>query len=387
MKPPLRQLTEQTLLQHISSSAALVNSKGDIFYLHGRTGMYLEPAAGEVGLSNILKMAREGLQSQLSTALYKAVSTGEVVHCPTLRVKTNGHFTWVNLSIRPVSSKFVETADLPFYLVIMEDAPDTKQEQQALADNDARDPLLNDDAHIIAELRLELRDKNEYILSTREELESANEELKSTNEEMQSVNEELQSTNEELETSKEELQSVNEELATINAELQSKVEDTIQINDDMNNLLDSSGIATIFVDYNLRILRFNPLATQIINLIQTDKKRPVNHIVTNLMSYDRLAADIQTVLKTLIPIEIRVQTTNKQWYTMRIQPYRTLNNVIEGAVLTFVNITETIRNEEALEKANRQLRLATVVRDAYDAITVQDLNGHIIAWNPSAVRI
>ena len=389
VKLPMRELTEQILLQHIASSAALVNGKGDIFYLHGRTGMYLELATGEVGISNILKMAREGLRSQLSMALHKAAGTGEPVHCPSLRVKTNGHFTWVNLCIHPVTYTRVPTLDSSLYLVILEETPtqDPEQKPHTLVDNDAHNPLANGDAQLIAELRLELRDKDEYILSTQEELESANEELKSTNEEMQSVNEELQSTNEELETSKEELQSVNEELATINAELQSKVDNAAQIYNDMNNLLDGSGVATIFVDYNLRILRFTPLATQIINLIRSDKDRPVNHIAANLVNYDSLVVDIQIVLKTLIPLEIRVQTRNGQWYTMRIQPYRTLHNVIEGAVLTFVNISETVRIEAELANSNKLFRLAVVVRDAHDAITVQDLEGRIIAWNPGAVRM
>ena len=157
---------------------------------------------------------------------------------------------------------------------------------------------------------------------------------------MQSVNEELQSTNEELETSKEELQSVNEELATVNAELQTKVADLSRANNDMNNLLAGTGIGTVFVDHQLRILRFTPAATQIINLILSDVGRPVGHIVSNLVGYDRLVADVQAVLDTLIPKEVEVQTQAGEWYTMRILPYRTLDNVIEGAVITFVDITE-----------------------------------------------
>ena len=204
---------------------------------------------------------------------------------------------------------------------------------------------------------------------------------------MQSVNEELQSTNEELETSKEELQSVNEELATVNAELQTKVADLSRANNDMNNLLAGTGIGTVFVDHQLRILRFTPAATQIINLILSDVGRPVGHIVSNLVGYDRLVADMQAVLDTLVPKEVEVQTTEGKWYTMRIQPYRTLDNVIEGAVITFVDITEMKQTREALRKANELLRLAVVVRDAHDAITVQDLEGRILAWNPGAVRM
>jgi two-component system CheB/CheR fusion protein len=239
----------------------------------------------------------------------------------------------------------------------------------------------------IAELNEELQAKEDYLHAANEELETSNEELKSSNEEMQSVNEELQSTNEELETSKEELQSINEELATVNTELQTKVGDLSRANNDMNNLLAGTGIGTVFVDFNLRILRFTPAATRIINLILSDVGRPVGHIVSNLVGYDRLVEDVQEVLRTLIPKEIDVQTPEPKNYTMRILPYRTLDNVIEGAVITFVDITEMVRTREALHKANEMLRLAVVVRDAHDAITVQDLEGRIIAWNPGAVRM
>ena len=157
---------------------------------------------------------------------------------------------------------------------------------------------------------------------------------------MQSVNEELQSTNEELETSKEELQSVNEELATVNAELQKKVADLSRANNDMNNLLAGTGIGTVFVDHQLRIQRFTPAVTQVINLILTDVGRPVGHIVSNLVGYDRLVEDVQAVLDTLAPKEVEVQTKAGAWYLLRIRPYRTLENVIEGAVITFTEITE-----------------------------------------------
>jgi two-component system CheB/CheR fusion protein len=232
-----------------------------------------------------------------------------------------------------------------------------------------------------------LRAKDEYLQSTHEELQSSSEELKSANEEMQSVNEELQSTNEELETSKEELQSMNEELSTINTELQTKVTDLSRLNNDMNNLLAGTGIGTVFVDHQLRILRFTPAANEITNLIMSDMGRPLAHIVSNLVGYDGLVADVHTVLKTLIPLVREVQTREGKWYTMRVLPYRTLDNVIEGAVISFFEITEMVRTREALHTANEQLRLAVVVHDASDAITVQALEGRIIAWNPSAERL
>jgi two-component system CheB/CheR fusion protein len=204
---------------------------------------------------------------------------------------------------------------------------------------------------------------------------------------MQSVNEELQSTNEELETSKEELQSVNEEIISVNNELQANMAHLSQVNDDMNNMIGGTGIGTVFVDHSLRILRFTPAATQIINLISADVGRPVGHTVTNLKGYDSLVADTQAVLDTLIPKEVEVQTIGGEWYLLRIQPYRTSINVIEGAVITFMDIAEIRRVREALRTANDQMRLAVVVRDAFDAITVQDLEGRIIAWNQGAVQM
>jgi two-component system CheB/CheR fusion protein len=218
-------------------------------------------------------------------------------------------------------------------------------------------------------------------------LETSNEELKSSNEEMQSVNEELQSTNEELETSKEELQSVNEELATVNAELQQKVVDLSRANNDMNNLLAGTGIGTVFVDYQLRIQRFTPTVTQVINLILADVGRPVGHIVSNLAGYDRLVEDVKAVLDTLVPKEIEVQTKTGAWYLLRIRPYRTLENVIEGAVITFTEITEMRNAQAAVRESEALRRLAVVVRDAHDAVLMQDLEGRILAWNPGAERI
>ncbi len=155
----------------------------------------------------------------------------------------------------------------------------------------------------------------------------------------------------------------------------------------MNNLLSGSGIATIFVDTKLRILRFTPAMSTIINLISSDVGRPVGHIVSNLVGYDQLVADVQKVLETLDSQERRVQTASGLWFQMRIKPYRTIENVIEGVVITFVDVTEMQRAEERLQAANHHLRLAVVVRDANDPISVLDLEGRIIAWNPSAARI
>ncbi|MDP3699899.1 MAG: chemotaxis protein CheB [Hylemonella sp.] len=385
-KLPLRELTEQALLRQLVPAGALVNDKGDILYLHGRTGMYLELVPGEAGINNILKMAREGLRRELTTALHKAVVSKQPVRANGLSVKTNGHFTSVNLTISPVAVGAAVGGEPALYLVILEDVPVPEPGQEVSpvpAGQAASQPV---DARITA-LQQELRAKEEYLQAANDELESSNDELRSANEEMQSVNEELQSTNEELETSKEELQSVNEELATVNTELQTKVFDLSRANNDMNNLMAGTGIGTVFLDHDLRILRYTPATNAIINLIPGDVGRPIAHVVSNLSKYDNLVADVQAVLDTLVPREVDVQSRAGAWYTMRILPYRTLDNVIEGAVLTFIDITEVVRTRESLREANELLRLAVVVRDANDAVTVQDLDGHVLAWNPAAVRM
>jgi len=358
-KLPLRELTEQALLQQCALVGALVDERGVILYLHGRSGRYLEPAQGEAGVNNILKMAREGLRRELTTGLHKAAISKETVSFPGLRVRTNGDFTSVNLTIRPLTAGAGVKLEDPLYIVILEEAPPASpmltQNAAKQGDNSECVPGKESDM-LLATLKQELRSKEEYLQTTNEELETSNEELKSSNEEMQSINEELQSTNEELETSKEELQSVNEELSTVNAELQTKVADLSRANNDMNNLLAGTGIATIFVDHQLRILRFTPAATRMINLIQTDVGRPARHIVSNLVGYDNLMADAQAVLDTLAPKEIEVRTTDGRWYTMRILPYRTLDNVIEGAVITFFDISEMKHAQELLRMANEKLR-------------------------------
>jgi two-component system, chemotaxis family, CheB/CheR fusion protein len=388
LKLSLRELTEQTLLLNVAAVAALVNGNGDILYLHGRTGMYLEPAPGLAGIYNILKMAREGLRRDLTVALHKAATSHITVHVQSVRVKTNGHFTLVNLSVCPVLGGPAGALDSPLFLVMLENTPGVPSAAPvAVPTAQSAVPTNNAVRAQIAELNEELQAKDEYLRAANEELETTNEELKSSNEEMQSVNEELQSTNEELETSKEEMQSINEELSTVNTELQIKVADLSRANNDMNNLLAGTGIATIFVDHSLRIMRFTPAANRIINLIPSDVGRPVSHIVSNLVGYTTLLADVQEVLKTLVPKKAEVQTNDGQSYALRILPYRTLDNVIEGAVITFVEETEVKRARDALQKANALLRLAVVVRDAHDAITVQALDGQTIAWNPGAERL
>ena len=396
-KVSLREQTEQALLRQMAGAGVLVNGHGDMLYTHGRTGMYLELMTGEAGINNIVKMAREGLRHDLASALHQAMTTRAPVRRNQLRVRSNGHFVHVDLGVLPLLPAAEGDAPSPLFLVTLEtvSAPvaavssvDTAPPGTSEASSARTPPFDQATATAtIADLNEALRANREYLQSANAQLETSNEALKASNDEMQSINEELQSTNEELETSKEEMQSINEELATVNSELQTKVTDLSRASNDMNNLLSCTGIGTIFVDHQLRVLRFTPAVTGVINLIPSDVGRPVAHIVSNLVDYVSLVADAQCVLDTLVPKEVEVRTTADTWYTLRIQPYRTLDNVIEGAVITFVEITGIVRAREALSEANELRRLAVVVRDASDAITVQDLDGRITAWNPSASRM
>lgn len=398
---PLRALAEQAVLELISPTAALIDDKGDILYLLGRTGGFLEPTAGPPGVSNIFQMAREGLRHPLVTTLFKVATTQQTISLFNVPVKSNGHYTNFDLTISPVKTGqnlCVAQRHHAIYLVLLSESIQSEAQRTVVQPLDVRrkqSPAIgtlaavpvDDTEALIDSLASQLQAKDETLQLAYEELETSNEELKSSNEELHSVNEELQSTNEELETSKEELQSINEELATVNTELQNKVLDLSRLNNDMNNLLSGSGIATVFVDTKLNILRFTPSVSQIINLINGDIGRPIAHVVSNLVGYDRLVADVQLVLETLDSRDLRVQTAKGAWFQMRIKPYRTLESIIEGVVITFVDVTEIKRAEDSLANCNRQMRLAVVIRDASDAITVQDLEGRIIAWNPSACRL
>ena len=340
----LRNLTERALLQQYSAAAVLVNGAGEILYLHGRTGLYLEPAPGEAAL-NVLKMAREGLRLPLIAALRQVVAQQAPVYHPDLQVKTNGDFSPTHLTVRAVGS------EPRLYLIVLE--PALPGAGQSLDEADHR--VIDVDERI-AELKSELRAKEGHLQVTNGELETSNEELRSSNEEMQSINEELQAANEELETAKEELQSINEELSTVNSELQTRVLELSQANNDMNNLLAGTGVGTIFVDHQLCIKRFTPTVTQVINLIQGDVGRPVGHVVSNLVGYDSLVEDLRSVLDSLIPKDVEVQTRTGSWFLLRIRPYRTLENVIEGAVITFVDITQMRQAQAAASASEHWLR-------------------------------
>lgn len=330
-------ILERFLLGRFAPASVVVNDRGDIIYIHGRTGAYLEPTSGQPR-SNVLEMAREGLQIELSAALRQCAAKDADVVREDIRVKTNGHFIHIDLSV----SKLREPESVRDLLLVTFRPAPAKRTSASAAEADAGNPapLKGKSAAAdrrVKELELELRHARESRQATQEELETSNEELKSTNEELQSTNEELQSANEELETSKEEMQSLNEELTTVNAELQSKVDDLSESNNDMQNLLNSTDVATLFLDNQLNIKRFTDQARDLVMLRPTDVGRPISELASNLEDRD-LTGACRQVLKTLVFQECEVRTLDGHWYLMRIMPYRTTENVIDGLVITFVSI-------------------------------------------------
>ncbi len=323
------QVVSRLLLEEVVPPTLFVYDNGDVVHVHGRTGMYLEPAQGAPSRANIFDMAREGLRLGLASALRRAAASGEEVLQCAVQVRTAEGAIALDLRAKRVTG--LEPLK-GLYRISFERARRVSGGSSvAPPENRGRDRL--------SELEMEVRQTQESHQGTIEELETSNEELMSSNEELMSTNEELQSVNEELETSKEEMQSLNEELQTVNSELQAKVDELSRTNNDMRNLLNATDIATIFLDEQLRIKRYTAPATKVVRLIPTDVGRPIRDLASTLR-YDDISSDASRVLGTLTPHESEVQGENGERYLMRILPYRTTDNLIDGLVLTFVDVSK-----------------------------------------------
>jgi two-component system CheB/CheR fusion protein len=398
------EITEKYLVEHHTPPGVVIDEHGGVSYIHGRTGKFLEPPPGSPGPNNISEMAREGLKTRLPAMIHAAVKERKEVR-NRLGVQQNGGFLPVNVTVKPLP----ESGIGGFFLVLFEELP-VEQEKE---DRNSSSPG-EEGTGRISQLEEELRYTKESLQTTIEELQASNEELRSINEEYQSANEELQSSNEELNSSKEELQSLNEELETVNTELQGKNYELLRVNDDMKNLLDSVEIPTVFLDNRLHITRFTSHANKLINLRESDVGRPIGDLATRLR-YGRLIEDAKNVLTSLASTEFEVETDDNRWYLVKIRPYRSADNVIEGLVMTFVDIhaqkkavqcteeiLDTVREpflvlDENLrvERANRSFygtfqttSEATVGRHVYDLgerewdiPELRKLLGHIIPEN------
>jgi two-component system, chemotaxis family, CheB/CheR fusion protein len=330
------EIARRALLANFAPPSVIVGERGDILFVHGQTGKFLEPSQGQPSM-NVLDMAREGLKVQIRAALHRAAAKDEDVAMRSLQVRINGGIQPVDVTVKPVHMSDVEQK---LFIVVFEAIDRPVKEPKKIKVSTGKGQNAR-----IEELEKELYYTRENLQASIEELQASNEELKSTNEEFQSTNEEFQSTNEELETSKEELQSVNEELITVNTELQSKIDLLTNSESDMKNLLDSINTGIIFLDADLRIKRFNAEATRVINLIPTDVGRPLAHISSNL-KYESLSEDAGRVIDTLASREVAVETKDGRPYLLRINPYRTAGNVISGVVITFTEITAVAGNTQ-----------------------------------------
>ena len=370
---PMPKALEQILLEEFVPPSVLVNERGDILRIHGRTGKYLEPAPGAPNL-NIVDMAREGLRLQLPSALRKArTRKAEITH-ENMRIQANGGFVMVDMTVkyldRPESMRGL-------MLVIFRESEPSRDKKETRRHDEIEIPGT---AVRVRDLENELAETKSSLQVTIEELETSNEELKSSNEELQSTNEELQSANEELETSKEEQQSLNEELVTVNSELQGKLEELSLTTNDMRNLLNSINVPTIFMDNHLRIKRYTASASDIFSLISSDVARPLPDI-SHKLEYPNLYNNLREVITTLQQREVEVKTRDGDWYNMRISPYRTINDSIDGVVMTFQDINEQKRATQKVK--NLSVFNEAIVDTLRESLLALDKDLKIISANRS----
>ncbi len=377
----IAELSQHALLQAFAPTSVTTDRHGRILYVHGDASNYLRPPPGLIS-TQVVEMARPGLQLELRAALLAAASLAK----PTLNREVtlagdDGVKRTIRLSVRPLPGYAADGDNL---LLV------SFQEVTLAATGAARRPGKRNaaapgaDALRVGELEREVAYARENLQSTIEAQQASNEELKSANEELQSTNEELQSTNEELETSKEELQSLNEEVLTMNSELNAKVEQLSVTQNDLKNLLDNINTGALFLDHQLTIRRYTREALKIYPLIASDIGRPLADIQSNFDSQS-LLSELQTVLDTLVPKEREVRTTNGQWYLVRIQPYRTLDNVIEGVVLTFTELTDFKRLGDAAQR--NQAILATAQEIAHVGSWELDLDSGVAHWSDEMFRL
>jgi two-component system, chemotaxis family, CheB/CheR fusion protein len=351
----LQALADHFLLRHYAPAAVLTTAQGDIVYVSGKTGKYLEPATGKANF-NVFAMARDGLRHALSEAFRKALQQKNAIALHSVQVQANGGPQGVDVSVHPLAA---QKGLAGMVMVVFADAI-----PPATAPAPTKTGRATASSQRIALLEQQLQAAYAALDDAQQQMQTSQEELKSTNEEMQSTNEELQSTNEELITSKEEMQSMNEELQTVNNELQTKVDELSRVSDDMSNLLNSTEIATLFLDEALNVRRFTVQIAKIIKLIPGDVGRPITDIVTD-MDYPTLAQDAQEVLRTLIFCEKQISASKGRWFLVRIMPYRTQQNRIQGVVITFSDISVAKKLEAQLRKTQAELeqRISSQVKE------------------------
>jgi len=332
----IQQLADNLILQYCSAPTVLATDQGDVIYISGKTGKYLEPASGKANM-NIFAMVREGIRYELGSAFSKALQQREPVTVRGSLVDAHNYTQTVDMMFMKIEEP---EALRGIVMIVFKDVsllPKVRRKKSGTLP----------DSKQMEELEHDLLKSREEARTTREEMQTTHEELKSTNEELQSTNEELQSTNEELTTSKEEMQSMNEELQSVNAEQSTRLEEYLRVNNDMENLLNSTEIVTVFLDNHLQVRRYTTGANRLFKLIPGDVGRPLADIVSDL-NYPTIYDHVQDVLRKLISVENQVQTHDGRCFIVRIMPYRTMDKVIDGVVITCIDITAAKKIENEL---------------------------------------
>lgn len=372
-KPGYAEIHRQ-LLEQYAPPSVLIDSEAKVVHLSDRAGRFLRYVGGAPS-HNLLALVHPDLRLDLRAALSQAVPTGKSVEARHIRIERDGQVGYVNMEVRAIH---LPEGNLDLTLVLFDEVDESISTGDQPATESHRDA-------VVRHLEGELVKTREQLQATIEQHEISTAELKASNEELQSINEELRSATEELETSKEELQSINEELTTVNYELKLKVEETVQINDDLQNLIASTDFATLFVDGNLKILRYTPRTADLFNIIPADLGRSLLDI-THKLDYADLAKDAAETFNALRSVEREVNSADNRWYIARILPYRTSENHIEGVILTFIDITQRHQAEERLKKGEERMRLVAESTKDY-AIMTFDREGRFTSWNRGAERI
>ena len=365
--------THREALETMAPPSVLVDESYRVMHLSESAGRFLQPPGGTLS-TDLTELVREEIKFELRAALHRAFERNEVSLTSTLSVRFNGNPHRVYVQVKPIAAR--DSTQQPRHALVLFIEGEAENERSAAAGDRA---AASDET--VNRLQHELEVAHTRLRTMREESEAANEELRAANEELQSINEEYRSTAEELETSKEELQSINEELQTVNSELKLKLDTVSRANSDLQNLMAATDFGTLFLDPGLRIKRFTPKLAELFNVTLSDLGRSITDF-THQLDYDELATDARKILRDLIPIEREVPSRDGGWFLVRFRPYRTVDEKIDGVVVTFVNVTQRRRMEESLrgneERLLQEIRLVELSRAP---LFVWEFDGGIRQWN------